>query len=64
MANSGGFSSKRLIGLCSYFVCLGLLIYATIVDKQIPDFANMILITSSSLLGLDIFKGLFKKSED
>ena len=63
MANSGGFSAKRLAGLSGYVICLLLLIYATVVGAAIPSFSNMVLIASTSLLGVDAFKGIFTRSE-
>ena len=62
LANSGGFSSKRIAGLLGWLVALGLLIASFIFQKQIDDFADMVLIMSASLLGLDTFKGIFSKS--
>lgn len=62
LANSGGLSSKRIIGVLGFAICVGLLIAGFIVEKEIPEFADMVIITSSSLLGLDSFRGLFTRS--
>ena len=61
LANSGGLSSKRIAGLFGWLVVLCILIASFILEKQIDDFADMVLIMSSSLLGLDTFKDIFQK---
>ena len=61
-ANSGGFSSKRVFGALGMFICLILLVAAFILEKPVPDFAELIYITSASLLGLDNVTDIFKKT--
>ena len=61
-ANSGGFSSKRVFGALGMFICLILLIMSFILEKPIPDFAELVYITSASLLGLDNVTDIFKKT--
>lgn len=61
-ANSGGYSSKRVAGLLGWLVALGVFIAAFIFQKDVPGFGDMILVASTSLLGLDTFKGIFTKS--
>ena len=61
-AHSGGFSSKRVFGALGMLICLGLLIAGFITEKPIPDFAELIYITSASLLGLDNVTDIFKKT--
>ena len=61
-AHSGGFSSKRVFGSLGMLVCLGLLIAGFITEKPIPDFAELIYVTSASLLGLDNVTDIFKKT--
>ena len=61
-AHSGGFSSKRVFGALGMMVCLGLLVAGFITEKPIPDFAELIYVTSSSLLGLDNVTDIFKKT--
>ena len=62
LAKSGGLSSKRICGIFGYFICLGLLVAAFVLEKKVPDFADMLLITSTSLLGVDAFKGIFSRN--
>lgn len=62
LAHSNGFSSKRLIGVLGALICFGLLITAFFMEKEVPDFADMVLITSTSLLGVDAFRGIFSKN--
>ena len=61
-AHSGGFSSKRVFGALGMMVCLGLLVAGFITEKPIPDFAELIYVTSASLLGLDNVTDIFKKT--
>ena len=61
-ANSGGFSSKRVFGALGMFICLILLILSFVLEKPIPDFAELVYITSASLLGLDNVTDIFKKT--
>ena len=61
-AHSGGFSSKRVFGALGMLTCLGLLIAGFITEKPIPDFAELVYITSASLLGLDNVTDIFKKT--
>lgn len=61
-ANSGGFSSKRVFGALGMIICLILLIAAFITEKPLPDFTEIVYITSSSLLGLDNVTGIFSKT--
>ena len=61
-AHSGGFSSKRVFGALGMIICLGLLIASFILDKPVPDFAELVYITSASLLGLDNVTGIFNKT--
>lgn len=60
--NSGGISSKRVCGILGWICCLGLLITGFFMEKEIPVYAEMIAITSASLLGLDSITGIWQKS--
>jgi len=62
LANSGGLSSKRILGVLGYIVCLGLLVASFILEKDVPDFSDMVLIASTSLIGVDSFRGIFSKN--
>lgn len=61
MAKSGGFSSKRIAGFIGFFVCIGLLIAAFIMEREVPNFGDMVIVTSASLLGIDAFRGIFSR---
>ena len=61
-ANSGGFSSKRVFGALGMLICLGILVAAVIMERPIPDFAELVYVTSASLLGLDNVTDIFKKN--
>lgn len=62
IAHSGGFSSKRVFGAVGMMICLVLLVAAFIMDKSVPDFAELVYVTSASLMGLDNVTDIFKKS--
>lgn len=62
LANSGGLSSKRILGVLGYIVCLGLLVASFILEKDVPNFSDMVLIASTSLIGVDSFRGIFSKN--
>lgn len=62
IAHSGGFSSKRVFGAIGMMICLVLLVAAFIMDKSVPDFAELVYVTSASLMGLDNVTDIFKKS--
>ena len=62
LANSGGLSSKRICGIAGWIVCLILLVVGFITYKEINEFADYVLITSASLLGVDSLSGIFTKS--
>jgi len=40
--------------------CLGLLIASFVLERSIPDFAELVYVTSASLLGLDNVTDIFK----
>lgn len=61
-AKSGGLSSKRVCGVLGWVVCLVLLICSAIFKFSIDEFADYVLITSASLLGVDSLQGIFTKS--
>lgn len=63
-ANSGGFSSKRVLGVLGYITCIILLVVAFIFEKDIPQFADMVLIASTSLVGVDAFKNIFTRNSN
>jgi hypothetical protein len=44
------------------FICLIILVAAFITEKHVPDFAELIYVTSASLLGLDNVTDIFKKT--
>ncbi len=62
MAGSGGLSSKRIAGLFGWLICLVLLCLGFYFEKPIDEFADYVLITSASLLGVDSLSGIFSKS--
>ena len=63
VANSGGLSSKRVCGVLGWMVCLALLIISYIQQQEVNEFADYVLITSASLLGVDSLAGIFTKTD-
>ena len=61
-AHSGGFSSKRVFGALGMSVCLILLVISFFLQRSVPDFAELVYITSASLLGLDNVTDIFRKT--
>lgn len=60
--NSGGFSSKRILSIIGFLTCVGLLIAAFILDKEVPEFAETMLICCISLYGVDAIPNFWTKS--
>lgn len=58
-----GISSKRFCGLLSWIVVLGIFIYATIAQIEVPSMSETLMICASALLGVDSITSAFKKSE-
>lgn len=62
LKNSGGLSSKRLLSILGYIVCLGLLVAAFIFEKQVPEFADLVLISCLSMYGIEIIPNIWSKT--
>ena len=62
LKNSGGISSKRVIAIVGVIICFTLLIVAFIVEKEIPDFAEIVFIGCLSLYGVDAIPNFWTKS--
>lgn len=60
--DSGGFSSKRVLGILGFVTCCLIFIAAFIFKKEIPDFGELLLTVSASLVGLDSITGIWNKS--
>ena len=56
-------SSKRVMGVLGWFVCLFVCIWCTILAIPAPEIINMLFICSASLLGIDSIMSPFKKKE-
>ncbi len=59
--DSGGFSSKRICGVFGWLVCLVIFILAFFMQRDIPEFSDMLVMVSASLLGLDSITSIFNK---
>jgi hypothetical protein len=51
-----------VFGALGMLSCLFILIAAFITEKPVPDFAELVYVTSASLLGLDNVTDIFKKT--
>lgn len=60
--DTGGYSSKRFLGVIGFLVCVIVFIAAFIFELQIPEFGDLLLTVSASLVGLDSVASIFKKS--
>lgn len=54
LKNSGGLSSKRLLAIIGFVVCIVIFIVGFITEKDIPDFGETLLICCVSLYGVDV----------
>lgn len=62
LRNSGGFSSKRLLSIIGFLTCVGIFISAFILDKEVPEYGEILLICSISLFGVEVIPNFWKKS--
>lgn len=60
----GSISSKRICGVIGWFICLGILIYCTIMVIQAPVMIDSIVIASTTLLGVDSITNIWKRPKD
>ena len=60
--NSGGISSKRVLSVLGFVTCVVLLICSFITGKEVPDFAETVLICCVSLYGVEIGQNWFTKT--
>lgn len=60
--NSGGLSSKRICGVLGWLICLGLLVTGFVIEREVPQYGELIAIISASLLGIDSVTGIWSKS--
>lgn len=61
LKNSGGISSKRVCGLLGWGTCVGIFIAGFILNKEIPDYGEVIAITSATMLGIDCVTSIWHK---
>lgn len=58
---SGGISSKRVCGVISLLVCLVIYILGFALQREIPEYGELIAVLAASLLGLDSVTGIWQK---
>lgn len=54
-------SSKRFCGVLGWLVCLGVLVYCTILTVEAPTITEFFLLSVVGLLGVDSVTGIWKK---
>ena len=55
-----GISSKRVCGIMGWLLCLIILIYCSITNKQAPDMIDTVLYCCMGLLGIDSVTNIWK----
>lgn len=60
LTSHSGTSSKRVCGVLGWLVCIIILIYCTIADKQAPQIMDTIIFAVCILLGVDSITGIWK----
>ena len=63
-AEKGSLSSKRLCGILGWLACAAVLIMCTIWDRQAPEMVNVMLYTSTALLGVDSITSIWKSDNN
>lgn len=61
--SSNPASSKRAMGILGWIVVMGVFIYCSVTQKQVPTGMDTFFITSAGLLGLDSITSIFKRNE-
>lgn len=59
-AEKGSLSSKRLCGIIGWLGCTAVLIMCTVWDRQAPDVVNVLIYSSTALLGVDSITDIWK----
>lgn len=62
LKNSGGLSSKRVLGVLGIVTCILVFVAAFIFEKEVPEFGEFLLICCVSLYGVEIIPNIWKKS--
>ena len=63
-AEKVSLSSKRLCGILGWLACAAVLIMCTIWDRQAPEMVNIMLYTSTALLGVDSITSIWKSDNN
>lgn len=61
VSSHSGISSKRICGVIGWLVCLGILIYCTVVNVEAPKMIDTIVWCCMAMLGIDSITGIWKK---
>ena len=63
VSTKGSISSKRVCGVLGWFICVGVMVYCTIVDKQAPIVVDSVLLGSAAMLGVDSITGIWSNKD-
>lgn len=61
LSSNSGISSKRVCGVIGWIMCLLVMVYCSIQVIQAPEIMEIIVWTSTMLLGVDSITGIWKK---
>lgn len=59
-AERGSLSSKRLCGIIGWLGCTAVLIMCTVWDREAPGMVNVVIYSSTALLGVDSITDIWK----
>ena len=62
LKNSGGLSSKRVLGVLGIITCIIVFIAAFIFEKEVPEFGEFLLICCVSLYGVELIPNIWNKT--
>ena len=60
LAQANSISSKRVCGVLGWIICMGILIYCTLMEIQAPVMVDSVIIGSTALLGVDSITNIWK----
>ena len=63
-AERGSLSSKRLCGIIGWLGCTAVLIMCTVWDREAPNMVNVVIYSSTALLGVDSITDIWKAKND
>lgn len=59
-ADRDSLSSKRLCGIVGWLTCSAVLVMCTVWDREAPGMVDVVIYSSTALLGVDSITGIWK----